>query len=80
MVLRLDAIRESLRERGMAPTHTEPAKAMGLSNTSAVNGHLAALTRISEATCRELCGSDRQRCDQTVWDREWRRLTGDKHS
>ena len=41
----LEAIRESLREHAMAPTHTELARTMGLSNVSAVGGYLAALTR-----------------------------------
>ena len=41
----LEAIRESVRERGMAPTHTELADAMGLPNASAVSGYLAALAR-----------------------------------
>ena len=41
----LEAIRESLRERGMAPTHIELGKAMKLSNVSAVGGYIAALAR-----------------------------------
>ena len=41
----LDAIRGSLRTRGVAPTHSELADAMGLANVSAVGAHLAALTR-----------------------------------
>ena len=43
----LEAIRESVRERGMAPTHTELAKAMKLPNASAVSGYIAALARKS---------------------------------
>ena len=41
----LEAIRESLREHGVAPTCGELARAMALSNVSAVGGHLAALAR-----------------------------------
>ena len=41
----LEAIRESLRERGVAPTHSELAQAMGLANPTAAAGHLAALAR-----------------------------------
>ena len=41
----LEVIRESLRERGVAPTHSELAQAMGLSNPTAAAGHLAALAR-----------------------------------
>ena len=41
----LEAIRESLRERKVAPTHAELARAMALSNASAVGGYLAALVR-----------------------------------
>ena len=41
----LEAIRTSVRERRMAPTHTELAAAMGLPHASAVIGHLAALAR-----------------------------------
>ena len=43
----LEAIRASIRERGVAPSHLEIAKAVGLAkgSTSAVEGHLKALTR-----------------------------------
>ena len=41
----LEAIRKSLRERGMAPTHAELAQALGISNPTGVIGHLGALTR-----------------------------------
>ena len=41
----LEAIRESLRDRKVAPTHAELARAMALPNASAVGGYLAALAR-----------------------------------
>ena len=41
----LEAIRGSVRERGVAPTYSELAEAMALPNVSAVGGYLAALTR-----------------------------------
>ena len=41
----LEAIRGSLRDRKVAPTHTELARAMALPNASAVGGYLAALAR-----------------------------------
>ena len=43
----LDAIRASIRERGVAPSHVEIARAVGLANgsASAVEGHLKALAR-----------------------------------
>ena len=41
----LEAIRESLREHKVAPTHAELARAMTLPNASAVGGYLAALAR-----------------------------------
>ena len=41
----LKAIRASIRDRGIAPSHVEIAKAMGLEHSSAVEGHLKALAR-----------------------------------
>ena len=41
----LDAIRTSLRERGVAPSRVELATAMGLQNPSGVDGHLSALAK-----------------------------------
>ena len=41
----LEAIRESLRERKVAPTHAELARTMALPNASAIGGYLAALVR-----------------------------------
>ena len=41
----LEAIRKSLRERGMAPTHAELAQALGISNPTGVIGHISALSR-----------------------------------
>ena len=41
----LDAIRDSLRQRGMAPTRVELAKLMQLQNPSGVDGHLTALAK-----------------------------------
>ena len=43
----LEAIRTSIRERGVAPSHVEIARAVGLANrsVSAVEGHLKALAR-----------------------------------
>ena len=43
----LDAIRASIRDRGVAPSHVEIARAVGLPerSTSAVEGHLKALAR-----------------------------------
>ena len=41
----LEAIRASIRERGIAPSHVEIAKAVGLENPSAVEWHLKALAK-----------------------------------
>ena len=43
----LDAIRTSIRDRGVAPSHVEIARAVGLppGSTSAVEGHLKALAK-----------------------------------
>ena len=41
----LDAIRTSIRERGVAPSHTEIARTIGLGRSTAVEGHLKALAR-----------------------------------
>ena len=43
----LDAIRASIRDRGVAPSHVEIARAVGLppGSTSAVEGHLKALAK-----------------------------------
>ena len=39
----LEVIRESLRTRGVAPSHTEIAEALGLAGASSVEGHLRRL-------------------------------------
>ena len=41
----LEVIRTSMRERGVAPSHVEIAKAVGLDHSSGVEGHLKALAR-----------------------------------
>ena len=41
----LEAIRKSVREQGMAPTHAELAQALGISNPTGVIGHISALSR-----------------------------------
>lgn len=41
----LEAIRASIRERSIAPSHVEIAKAVGLENPSAVEWHLKALAK-----------------------------------
>ena len=41
----LEAIRKSVREQGMAPTHAQLAQALGISNPTGVIGHISALSR-----------------------------------